>query len=59
MMKHEKVKWFVVVDRDMSFFQRLFAATVLRLGGIHWRTVDSKAAGMAILRRLDTSLPAD
>jgi hypothetical protein len=57
LMKHEKVKWFVVVDSEMSFFRRFLTEALLRLGGIHWRTVDSQTAGLAFLRKSDSSLP--
>jgi len=56
LMKHEKVKWFVVVDREMPFLRRLIAGPLLRLGGVHWCTVDSQAAGLVFLRKKDNSL---
>jgi hypothetical protein len=56
LMKHESVEWIVVVDPEMPPLRRLLAATMLRLSGIHWRTVDSQTAGLEFLRKVDTSL---
>jgi hypothetical protein len=56
LMKHEKVKWFVVIDPEAPFLRRLLAVTLLRFNGIYWRAVDSRADGLAFLRRADPSL---
>ena len=55
-MKHEMVRWFVVVDPGMPFLRRLLAKAMMPLSGIHWHRVDSKAAGLAFLRAKDPSL---
>jgi len=56
LMKHEKVEWIVVIDPEMPPLRRLLAATMLRMSGIHWRTVDSQAVGLEFLRKVDSSL---
>ena len=55
-MKHPHLHWFVVVDPGMSPLRRFLASALLRLSGIHWRTVDSVADGQAFLQRVDKSL---
>ncbi len=56
LMKHKKVKWFLVVEQDRPFWRRFIFQTLLRLSGIRWQAVDSKAAGLAFLRQRDGTL---
>jgi len=55
-VKHPQLKWFVVVDQDMSGFRRLLASSIMKLSGIHWHTVDSKEDGIEFLQTADPSL---
>jgi len=57
-LKHPNLEWFVVIDREMPLLRRFMAATVLRLTGIHWRTVGSRDEALAFLHRADSSLSA-
>lgn len=55
-MRHPKIKWFVMVDSHLAGWQAFIAAIIVRFMGIHLKTVSSKNEGLNFLRKVDASL---
>jgi hypothetical protein len=54
-MRHPKVRWFVVVDAHVRGIRRWVAQVMMRLMGIHWRGVDTREDALAFLQNIDSA----